>query len=570
MYGIQAFDTIPDSTQLVISALQIHVSCVNFVAVIIDVQLLTRNILFFLFQIVVDCKLVEMLLDCWDENTKSTSVPGGRRMGYMGHLIEILNAVQSTIQASEEFCALLEKDLDEMTVEKWRSLLKENEEELGKQSRLLADCDPSQQQQEFEVVGMNGYPSTNEYENDTEEFDYLYSSSSLQWVFSTQCDWPIVKYKSVWLIFQYNFFHTTLSGAVNGIDFSEEFIGDEDIESRNKMFEEVSWPHKLFNELDNNEKFINPQACNQNLTTFSMDNNFANWENANSSNLDFPFDFNTSLSVKPSSPFQTSGSDDPFTDATNSGFNQIIGNDSQHFHHNGSVNIFGQSDYLTNYYHVTPITATNFSLDSTTHNTTRTNNQLSSSSSYNPFLLMMQNENNNDDNTVNCNNDNWAAFDTDNFADFDSHFAEFNSSTSPFAVAASKDEDDEADQDNNGTINTQTFVATTQTIEISTAPPELVASQPAPQPTALTGAMNANFMLGGPIAQMTSAMDTLELDEDEFFSLRDDSNDVSSMTDDKTKNAENTEVPDDDDDDFASADERWGFFPYYLIITQIC
>lgn len=35
-------------------------------------------------------------------------------------------------------------------------------------------------------------------------------------------------------------FHTTLSGAVNGIDFSEEFIGDEDIESRNKMFEEVS------------------------------------------------------------------------------------------------------------------------------------------------------------------------------------------------------------------------------------------------------------------------------------------------------------------------------------------
>lgn len=121
-----------------------------------------------------------MLLDCWDENTKSTSVPGGRRMGYMGHLIEILNAVQSTIQASEEFCALLEKDLDEITVEKWRSLLKENEEELGKQSRLLADCDPSQQQQEFEVVGMNGYPSTNEYENDTEEFDYLYNSSSLQ------------------------------------------------------------------------------------------------------------------------------------------------------------------------------------------------------------------------------------------------------------------------------------------------------------------------------------------------------------------------------------------------------
>lgn len=100
-------------------------------------------------------------------------------MGYMGHLIEILSSVQSTMQASEEFCALIEKDLDEATVEKWRSMLDENDSEVNKQKRFLADCDPIQLRQ-FNGVGLNGYPSTNEYEPDTGEFDYLYNPSSLR------------------------------------------------------------------------------------------------------------------------------------------------------------------------------------------------------------------------------------------------------------------------------------------------------------------------------------------------------------------------------------------------------
>lgn len=123
--------------------------------------------------------MVKTLLDCWDENTKSSSESRGRRLGYMGHLIEILSAVQSTMQASEEFCALIEKDLDEETIDKWRAMLTANDDELRAQKRLLADCDPNQHQ-EFEVVGNNGFPSANEYEPDTEEFDYLYHSSSLQ------------------------------------------------------------------------------------------------------------------------------------------------------------------------------------------------------------------------------------------------------------------------------------------------------------------------------------------------------------------------------------------------------
>jgi hypothetical protein len=267
-----------------------------------------------------------------------------------------------------------------------------------------------------------------------------------------------------------------------------------------------------------------------------METNFANWDSndASNSNLDFPFDISTSLNFKSTSPFhqnendQNDNNDDPFAEATNGVFNTIIGNENlsnHHFYHhlNGGVGVFG----LTNFYQVSPmsITNTNFSL------TANTNNQVPSSSSYNPFIVEL-----NDNNAVECNNDNWAAFDSDNFADFDSHFAEFSPVT---------------DNTETGPVTTQTFVATTQTIEITTAPP----------PPPYESPMKRDFVIGDStsVNNLIPAMDALELDEveDEFYSLRDDSNEMSSLTEDKTKNAENTEVPDDDDDDFASADERF-------------
>lgn len=97
-------------------------------------------------------------------------------MGYMGHLIEILTAVQSTVSASEEFRALIENGMDEGTLERWQSMLKSNDVEVETQKRFLADCDPSLRQ-EF-GIGIAGYPSNNnEYENDTEEFDYTFNST---------------------------------------------------------------------------------------------------------------------------------------------------------------------------------------------------------------------------------------------------------------------------------------------------------------------------------------------------------------------------------------------------------
>lgn len=183
-YGIQAFDTIPNSTQLVISALQKHVSnehCDEWFHMLITSYL----------QIVVDCKVADKLIDCWNDNFRS-QMSGGRRMGYMGHLVDIFGAVQSSLSASDEFRALIESSLltadgeeegegepvrETSSVEAWQGILQQNEDELKIQSRFLADCDPTDRQ-DYGVAGLTGFPSTPaEYENDTEEFDYQFSST---------------------------------------------------------------------------------------------------------------------------------------------------------------------------------------------------------------------------------------------------------------------------------------------------------------------------------------------------------------------------------------------------------
>lgn len=112
---------------------------------------------------------------------------GGRRMGYMGHLIDIFGAVQSTVSASDDFRALIESSLspqaggdgESPSIENWQRILQSNEDELKMQSRLLADCDPSERQ-DYGVSGLAGFPTSSaEYENDTEEFDYQFHSSML-------------------------------------------------------------------------------------------------------------------------------------------------------------------------------------------------------------------------------------------------------------------------------------------------------------------------------------------------------------------------------------------------------
>lgn len=125
-------------------------------------------------------------MDCWNANTKSLEQEkGARRLGYMGHLIEILSAISSAMSASEEFRALIMNSLiapvDEGVgseeqndiVEKWNQIMIACEGELELQKRLLANCDPNDR-----LDDLTGFPSNpDEPENDTEDFSYHYNAS---------------------------------------------------------------------------------------------------------------------------------------------------------------------------------------------------------------------------------------------------------------------------------------------------------------------------------------------------------------------------------------------------------
>jgi hypothetical protein len=102
----------------------------------------------------------------------------------MGHLIEILSAINSTVSASDDFRALLEHSFTATTsgsgeqptpLDLWNQIMNANEDELTVQKRLLANCDPSERK-EYGRDGILGFPSnSDESENDAEDY-YNYNS----------------------------------------------------------------------------------------------------------------------------------------------------------------------------------------------------------------------------------------------------------------------------------------------------------------------------------------------------------------------------------------------------------
>lgn len=118
---------------------------------------------------------------------------GGRRLGYMGHLIDILSAINSTISASEEFRALIESSLtatvgggsgepssessNKNIIDTLNQILEVCEDELTVQKRLLADCDPNDRH-DYGREGLIAFPSIqDDSENYTEDFSYNFNSS---------------------------------------------------------------------------------------------------------------------------------------------------------------------------------------------------------------------------------------------------------------------------------------------------------------------------------------------------------------------------------------------------------
>lgn len=109
-------------------------------------------------QIICDCKLAARLVDLWYYNEEMQTPPTPppsedaddeqqeqqqqstprkcRRLGYMGHLIEMFETLVTNMNASEEFCALVESTLEgDYAKDRWRRVI---ETEGGELSTILA------------------------------------------------------------------------------------------------------------------------------------------------------------------------------------------------------------------------------------------------------------------------------------------------------------------------------------------------------------------------------------------------------------------------------------------------
>ncbi|XP_071942645.1 serine/threonine-protein phosphatase 6 regulatory subunit 3-like isoform X2 [Antedon mediterranea] len=79
-----------------------------------------------LVQLFTDCRLVQRILDAWEENTQIQSQPGGNRRGYMGHLTRIVNALVENKEKgnnSEQIQQLIQEQVPEEYREKWDNFI---------------------------------------------------------------------------------------------------------------------------------------------------------------------------------------------------------------------------------------------------------------------------------------------------------------------------------------------------------------------------------------------------------------------------------------------------------------
>ena len=66
--------------------------------------------MFFFLQLYTNCRLVERVINAWEENANDETRPGFHRKGYMGHLTKIANIMVS-FSDNLSFISLMVADL---------------------------------------------------------------------------------------------------------------------------------------------------------------------------------------------------------------------------------------------------------------------------------------------------------------------------------------------------------------------------------------------------------------------------------------------------------------------------
>ncbi|XP_013110256.1 serine/threonine-protein phosphatase 6 regulatory subunit 3 isoform X2 [Stomoxys calcitrans] len=98
--------------------------------------------------LIVNCRLISRLIECWTLNRENETEKKGRRLGYMGHLIKICKHISECITESKHIGALVDSNLkDDTERELWKSIVDSTDGELTQalkiQSKLLANCEAS-------------------------------------------------------------------------------------------------------------------------------------------------------------------------------------------------------------------------------------------------------------------------------------------------------------------------------------------------------------------------------------------------------------------------------------------
>ncbi|XP_067246062.1 serine/threonine-protein phosphatase 6 regulatory subunit 2 isoform X1 [Chanodichthys erythropterus] len=106
-----------------------------------------------------DCRLVQRILDAWEENDK-TQEAGGMRKGYMGHLTRIANTVVQNAEREQEQITQLIKELPEDYKARWEQFVNETLTETNKKNTadlVFSDYQIQQMTANFvDQFGLNG------------------------------------------------------------------------------------------------------------------------------------------------------------------------------------------------------------------------------------------------------------------------------------------------------------------------------------------------------------------------------------------------------------------------------
>lgn len=356
--------------------------------------------------------------------------------------------------------------------------------------------------------------------------------------------------KSLLKILLFNkFLFKIFSNTVDDFDnYGYDGNNEDDFESRHKQFEDVRFI-EFFKTCIRITNFIFlpcQQNCSRNTSSFLdlqnvYDNNF--W---NSGSNDFEFNFN-SLNLK-SSPFdldpssngsdqmgETHNNNDPFINQNmmqDDGFSNIIGNLnyplSSFLSNNCSTTT---SNHQLHHLQESPSVMQDFSISCNNSVLYHINNSINNN------LTIDQFKNDSNDN-------NWANFDiADNFADFDAHFSKSNLTSSV------------SNETSNTTVFNVNCNAENANATNAAAPEQPAIASENSNPNVPNFAI---FSDPQPQAAVFPAFDDLE--DEEFYSLRsensEDISDIKSGDNEDTKECTSNAYLEDDDDFFASADER--------------